>query len=265
MHKLYVCMTTIPSRIKNIDKAIESLINQTVKPYKIILSIPKYYIRFKEHVDSQEILLLSQRFEKYKNAENENIVLINKIEKDYGPGTKLLGALKSREIFDIYSYIILVDDDVTYTFHFIEGFYKLILKNTIAASYYVYEMHNIKIGQGVDGFLIPCKYLNNFYRFFDIIKDYKNFIFHDDVYISYYLYLLNIAVLQIHTIDNKLCYEIYNDDNGLFQQFEYHTQLSRKYLNDIMIPSFNELLKRGVFEFIKKHIFYYKGKIILHL
>ena len=43
---IYVSLTTIPERIKNIEKSINSIISQTLKPDKIVLNIPYKYERF---------------------------------------------------------------------------------------------------------------------------------------------------------------------------------------------------------------------------
>ena len=43
---IYVSVTTIPQRIKTINKSIESLLNQTLKPDKIFINIPNEFRRF---------------------------------------------------------------------------------------------------------------------------------------------------------------------------------------------------------------------------
>ena len=44
MNNYIVSLTTIPTRINFIEKTIKSLVEQTLKPSKIILNIPKKYI-----------------------------------------------------------------------------------------------------------------------------------------------------------------------------------------------------------------------------
>ena len=96
---IYVSLTTIPKRIKNIKKSVDSLLGQTVKPDKIYINIPKKYKRFKEVVEENHI----PKFER-------NIVEVTRCE-DFGPGTKLLGSLKK---FEKNSLVILADDDHIY-------------------------------------------------------------------------------------------------------------------------------------------------------
>ena len=44
---IYVSLTTIPERVKYLNKSIESILKQTKKPDKIFVNIPKKYKRFK--------------------------------------------------------------------------------------------------------------------------------------------------------------------------------------------------------------------------
>ena len=102
---IYVSLTTIPSRIKNLNKSVESLLNQSFKPDKIFINIPNKYKRFKEIVEKNHIPKFA-----------DPIVEIIRCE-DFGPGTKLLGSLEKFNknelnllisVFDTYS------DDLIY-------------------------------------------------------------------------------------------------------------------------------------------------------
>lgn len=265
--EIYICLTTIPSRIKTVYKTIKSLINQSYRSHKIILSIPNKYIRFENNIDREEIDLLIKMFNNYKNNNDEPILYVNIINKDYGPGTKLLGALHIEEVINsVQSYIVLVDDDVIYVNNFIENFCKLLSFNkNIVASNYVYKLYDINIGQGVDGFLIPIKYLDCFLKFFNIIENnnykelYKYIIFHDDVYISYYFFLINIEIV-FAGISNS--YFIHNDIDGLVHNYD-----NRILFNEIIIPILNVLFLKGLFlAFSKKKCYFiYKNKPIFYI
>ena len=80
---IYVSISTIPQRIKNLNKSVQSLLNQTRKPDKIFINIPFKYRRFSETIEDKQI-------PKFDN----NFVEITRCE-DSGPGTKLLGSLNS--------------------------------------------------------------------------------------------------------------------------------------------------------------------------
>ena len=82
---IYVSTSTIPQRIKNLDKSIKSLLNQTKKPDKIFINIPFKYKRFSEIIKDDEI----PKFD-------SSVVEITRCE-DCGPATKLLGSLDKLE------------------------------------------------------------------------------------------------------------------------------------------------------------------------
>ena len=114
--KVIATLTTIPSRMVNVHITIESIMNQTIKPDEIVLSIPSYSIREeKDYELSQQIKDMSDR---------GDITLLY-CDEDYGPATKLLGVLK-REIDVEYSedrepIIITFDDDKRYHVNAIEN------------------------------------------------------------------------------------------------------------------------------------------------
>ena len=85
-----VSLTSLPSRINNIDKTIDSIINQTIRPNKIFLNLPYSFKRFPNYkfTDSQIINLNKYNLE------------ISRCE-DYGPSTKLMGSItKIKNNFD---------------------------------------------------------------------------------------------------------------------------------------------------------------------
>ena len=49
-----VSMSTIPSRIKNINNVLKYINNQTLKPNKIYLNIPYNYKRFPDKIVSDD-------------------------------------------------------------------------------------------------------------------------------------------------------------------------------------------------------------------
>mgnify|MGYP001295579925 CR=1 FL=1 len=190
---IYVSLTTIPARIKTLYKSVESLLNQTKKPDKIFINIPKKYIRFDKNVDDKDI-------PKFDN----NIVEITRCE-DYGPGTKLLGSIDK---IDKNSLIILSDDDHSYENYMIEKFFHFYNKApNNAYSFYVHPVKNFGVGQGADGFAINTKYLSGIKDFYKkVVRDYKELFLNDDLWISYFLYFFKknkILSLQEHLKKNN--------------------------------------------------------------
>ena len=185
---IYVSLSTIPPRIKNLEKSVESILNQTLKPDKIFINIPLKYRRFKEIIKVDQI-------PNFKDTRVE----ITRCE-DYGPGTKLLGSLHK---IKKDSLVILADDDNSYENYMIEKFYyfhKVAPDN--AYSFYVHPLDNFPIGQGADGFAINTNALKGVKNFYDrVVKDHKELFLCDDLWISYFLYHIKknkILSLQEH-------------------------------------------------------------------
>ena len=174
---IYISISTIPQRIKNLNESIKSLLNQSKKPDKIFINIPYKYERFRETVSDNQV----PKF-------NSSIVEVTRCE-DYGPGTKLLGSLNK---FEKNSLVILADDDHIYENYMIEKFFYFYSKApNNAYSFYVHPLGNFGIGQGADGFAINTNHLTgieNFLLKFEISSS-KNLI------ISHYTYML-IAMLS---------------------------------------------------------------------
>ncbi len=98
---LVASFSTTPLRINRIWPTLNSLLQQTMLPEKILLWLPKYYQRFKTSIHNLPPFLV-----------NHPLIEVNWIEKDYGPATKLLPALQALK--GTNSSIIVFDDDRLY-------------------------------------------------------------------------------------------------------------------------------------------------------
>ena len=190
---IYVSTSTIPQRIKNLDKSIKSLLNQSKKPDKIFINIPFKYRRFNETIKDDEI----PKFD-------SSVVEITRCE-DCGPATKLLGSLDKLEK---NSLVILFDDDHVYENYMVEKFSYFYSKApNNAYSFYVHPLGKFGIGQGADGFGINTNFLDGIIFFYNkVVKDYKELFLYDDLWISYFLYFLKknkILYLQEHLKKNS--------------------------------------------------------------
>ena len=172
---IYISISTIPPRLKNLNESVNSLLNQTKKPDKIFVNVPYKYKRFSEIIEDIQI-------PKFDNS----VVEVTRCE-DCGPGTKLLGSLNKLEK---NSLVILADDDHVYEDYMIEKFLYFYSKApNNAYSFYVHPLGNFGIGQGADGFAINTNHLKGVKNFYDkVAKDYKELFLHDDLWISYFLY-----------------------------------------------------------------------------
>lgn len=106
MSNIIISLTTIPPRFNEINLTINSLLNQKIKPNKIIINIPEKYNNY-TYSDND--------LPQYTNE----VVIINKCQKDYGPATKLLGL----SMFDLddNDLIIVCDDDREYSDDLVEN------------------------------------------------------------------------------------------------------------------------------------------------
>jgi len=182
-----VSITTIPERLNNVHKSVESLLKQTKKPDKIFINIPNKYRRFKEIVKNDQI----PKF-------NDESVIVNRCE-DFGPGTKLLGSIDK---IDKNSLIILADDDHIYENYMIEKFYFYYLKApNNAYSFYVHPLNNFGVGQGADGFAINSNLLSGIKKFYnDVVKENEDLFIHDDLWTSFFLFFVKkVKILSLQS------------------------------------------------------------------
>ena len=190
---IYISISTIPQRLKNLNQSVESLLKQTRKPDKIFINIPYNYKRFNETIKDNQI-------PKFDNS----LVEVTRCE-DCGPGTKLLGSLNK---FEKNSLVILADDDHVYEDYMVEKFFYFYSKApNNAYSFYVHPLGNFGIGQGADGFAINTNHLPGIKNFYDkVVRDYKELFLYDDLWISYFLYFFKknkILSLQEHLKKNN--------------------------------------------------------------
>ena len=211
---IYVSLTTIPSRIKNLNKSVESLLKQKCKPNKIFINIPNKYKRFSEIIAKDHI----PKF-------GDPIVEITRCE-DFGPGTKLLGSLGK---FKENSLVILADDDHIYEDYMIEKFNHFYSKSPENAySFYVHPLKNFGVGQGADGFAINSNFLKGIDKFYDqVVKANDDLFIHDDLWTSFFLFYVKkvkILSLQSHLKKDQagkfsLIYKKHSHEEGLISSY----------------------------------------------
>ena len=236
---IYISLSTIPQRLKDLNESVESLLKQTRKPHKIFINIPIKYKRFSETIDDSQI-------PKFDTSDVE----ITRCE-DCGPGTKLLGSLNK---FKKNSLVILADDDHTYEDYMIDKFFNFYSKAPDNAySFYVHPLGNFGIGQGADGFAINTNHLKGIEKFYDeIIKDYKELFLYDDLWISYFLYFFKknkILSLQNYLKKNSdgqssLIYKKHIVASGLVETYGKNLIEAVKKRDQIAVESFKYIQKK---------------------
>ena len=178
-----VSFTSIPSRINDIKKTIDSINSQTLKPSKIFLNLPYKFRRFPDYSFGKDQIT---EIEKYN-------IEINRSD-DYGPSTKLIGSL---EKIKKYECVIILDDDHIYHNKMFEIFINEFKKKKSNYSFYVQKIFKLNMGQGADGILIDTDYLSKIEVFYErYVKNNKNLFLNDDLWISMYLQFIE---------NNKIC------------------------------------------------------------
>jgi len=236
---IYISLTTIPQRIKNLSKSVESLLNQTHKPDKIFINIPSKYKRFKETINNDQIPKFS-----------DTRVEITRCE-DYGPGTKLLGSI---EKIKKNSLIILVDDDHSYEDYMIEKFYYYYSKAPENAySFYVHPIKNFGVGQGADGFAINTNSLEGVKNFYsEIVETNEDLFIHDDLWTSFFLFFVkNVKILSLRSElkkdkNNKisLIYKKHILDEGLISCYGNNINEAVRNRDKIALKSLNYMFSK---------------------
>ena len=176
MTNFCVSLTSLPSRINNIDQTLNSICNQTIKPSKVFLNLPYKFKRFPNYkFNNDQISIL----EKYN-------IEISRCE-DYGPATKLMGSIE--KIKSNYDCVILIDDDHIYHPNTFEILINNFQKERVNYSYYLNKIFNIRNGQCSDGFLINTNLLDTIEIFYDrYVKENRNMFLDDDLWFAIYLY-----------------------------------------------------------------------------
>lgn len=198
---VYVSLTTIPSRFNNVYKTIESLIRQTHTPTKIFLNIPKNYVRFPDQtISDKDIAKLQDQF--------KDILCINRVENDSGPGTKLLGV--PDYVIEEDAFVIIVDDDVYYNAHMIERHLVQYMKDRalstpvkrVYGTDFVGIYGKFDMIQVVGSMGIPSRSLKQIKKYSIFILGFETLFFVDDLWITYYFIRKGYQTFRLPPLEN---------------------------------------------------------------
>lgn len=183
-----VSIATLPSRIADLRPTLDSLLNGDLVPDKIFVLRSEFSEREKSGYVIPDFLT------------DENYcrdVVEVKVTKDLGPGTKILGAL---DHLPEHSYLVLADDDVSYHPRFLADIVKAQASSPDCSfSYYTYRADGLTLGQGCDGFSFYSPNLRGIQEFADKYVVGTTLLYHDDLWISFFLFAKGIKVRTVPT------------------------------------------------------------------
>ena len=182
-----ISITSIPQRLNNCTIDIINILKKNKLCLPILLNIPLLYKKWGTHTIPNIIL-------------NDNDIILYHPIKDYGPSTKLLGALEYIENNPKYEYIITMDDDEYYNnideyldfmFDNSNKYFNYILTiGGIKLNNYPYMNNNgliynnsnifVDIPAGLFGCVYPIHYFKNNKIIFELYNDLPEGIFNDD-------------------------------------------------------------------------------------
>lgn len=215
---IYISLTCNSENYDKIDLIINNLMNNTVKPYKIILSI--YENDYKLNKD-----LLNDKLNNYIKS---NIIFINTIKIDYGPLLKYIGIIKyvdDNKLIEKGNFgVIIIKENLYYDNYLIEEYLNYNLNNNRSILTF-YHMSNIKVKinnnntlmiKSADSIFLPKYFFTiNCNPSFDelinnIIKDNQNIIYNDDELLSAYSFIKHIDKISLNSkikSNKRTCYK----------------------------------------------------------
>jgi len=202
--KYIISFTTSPTRIHKCKLMLDSLLNQTVKPDLIMLNIPHVFARTSEEYEIPLGI--------------EDNVLINRADRDYGPGTKVIPTvkyLKDNNFNPTETRIIYLDDDIIYPLTMLETMKSIPNDNSV----YVGSGFDFRCGKNscdnisavrkhnavasvAEGYAAVCirldTFADDFMEYIDMYIDDLDFYLSDDVVLSNYYCSRGIAIKLIN-------------------------------------------------------------------
>lgn len=201
-----VSIATLPSRIGDMRPTLESLLDGDLIPDKILVIVTEYSEREKCGYVIPDFL----------NDESftRDVIELVVATKDWGPGTKLLGAI---EHCRDECHLILADDDVSYHRNFLSA---IVLSQSTrpdcSFSYYTYRVSGLTVGQGCDGFSFYSPNLDGIQSFAERNVVGTSLLYHDDLWISFFLFARSIKVKAVPTpVTGETVYSQISPNDGL--------------------------------------------------
>lgn len=122
--KVYFLFTSTPTRSHRLAKIMDIMDKQTLRPTRVILSIPHSYSRFENT---------------YNVTSSHELLLVNYLASDAGPLSKYFGVSKVPQDDSV---VVVGDDDVDYADTFVEDYLNAVVTSQDAHSVFVSQFDN---------------------------------------------------------------------------------------------------------------------------
>jgi glycosyltransferase involved in cell wall biosynthesis len=221
-----ISLTSVPPRFETcLTDTLNSIGNQNTG-CRIVLNIPAVYRKWGAAAVPPAIAAIPG-------------IIIHRPQKDYGPATKLLGALEYARGDDSVEYVITVDDDIRlHRRHYLRYLmaYSKILPDCVVTMRaikltrfpfrhddglkYNYDLRFVDIPQGYGGVIYPVARLRDNPLVFELAQRLPAAMFgDDDTYLGILMNMLDIAVFKTPRMP-KLKKLVGLDPNSVIQQWE---------------------------------------------
>lgn len=210
MYKVIISLTTSPNRLKLIEPAIQSFLNQDYSVHAIEINIPLKY-KNKEEYEIPDFLLPNEEgIFKYPN------VKIFRPEKDIGPATKVIPTLL-RYKNDPDAYIVTFDDDHKYpdkmvstllkglvkfgnkNVYTIGGLHMFVGSKMTLEGFNPYHTCQVDVLEGVFGVLYnPRLFEDDLMDYMNKVIQCKECLTSDDITLSNYLAWKKVPIIRLN-------------------------------------------------------------------
>jgi hypothetical protein len=239
---LIVGISSLPSRIGLVRPCLESLLAGSLLPDQILVILPLFSVR------EQSAYALPDFLEDPGFC--SGIIEVVRVDRDWGPGTKLLGALS---VLRHPCVLVIADDDVGYKPAFLAELYAAQTKEHRASfSFHTYRSNGLTIGQGCDGLSFWLPNLAGITAFAERHIAGTDLLLHDDLWICFYLKMNGIAVRSLaHRLAGELIYERVHDINSLnrldgpLKRRHLNRTGTKRLLREVPMPAIKRLQMRA--------------------
>lgn len=212
--KYVVSFTTSPTRILKCIPMINSILSQTRKPDAFILNVPEVFQRTGEKYIIPKFI--------------SDKLIVNIVDKDYGPGTKLIPTikyLKQHKYDPKNTRIIYLDDDISYMPRMIETVENTIFDDDDSTwTSTGFDFVNLEligqrdhdkiatIAEGYGGVCVKLSiFKDDFFEYIEKYIQYEDCRLSDDMILSNYYHKVGVSIKIINIRDKYSIFDMWDN------------------------------------------------------